>query len=111
MALRIEWRTRGEFDDAIFVVGEDGHTVRQALTADPDVLTDLLNNMVALDAWGGGQPVDEDPSFFGTAFMSGFGPRAWTPMQGDGTVLRSEGYRVHAIDVFRSRQCCLNDAR
>src|SRR6516165_10482729 len=42
MAVHVEWRTRGEMDDAILVVDDVDHTVRQGLRADPEVLRDFL---------------------------------------------------------------------
>jgi hypothetical protein len=35
MAVRVEWRTRGEMDDAILVVDEADNTVRQGLRPIP----------------------------------------------------------------------------
>ena len=57
MAVRVEWRTRGEMDDAILVVDDIDHTVRQGLRADPEVLRDFLNNMAGLDRWRSLPPV------------------------------------------------------
>jgi hypothetical protein len=33
MAVRVEWRTRGEMDDTLLVVDDDDNTVRQARTS------------------------------------------------------------------------------
>jgi hypothetical protein len=60
MGVRIEWRTRGERDDAILVVDEADNTVRQGLAADPEVLRDFLNNMADLDRWRSLHPVGHD---------------------------------------------------
>ena len=51
MALRVEWRTRGETDDVILVVDDDQNTVRHAVEADPTVLRVFLNDMADLDTW------------------------------------------------------------
>lgn len=60
MALRAEWRTKGECDDAILIVDDDGNTVREALAANPAVLANFLTEMGDLNAWRGGQSVDAD---------------------------------------------------
>ena len=59
MAVRVEWRTRGERDDTLLVVDDD-NTVRQAVEAAPTVLRDFLNDMVGLDTWRQGPSVAED---------------------------------------------------
>lgn len=51
MALRVEWRTKGETDDAILVVDDAQNAVRQAVEADPTVLRGFLNDMAELHAW------------------------------------------------------------
>lgn len=51
MTQRVEWRTRGETNDVVLVVDDDQNTVRQALEADPGMLTDFLNDMASLDTW------------------------------------------------------------
>lgn len=67
MAVRVEWRTRGERDDILLVVDDDDNTVRQAVEADPTVLRDFLNDMAGLDTWREGPSVAEDKR----------GPAAW----------------------------------
>jgi hypothetical protein len=73
MAVRIEWRTRGEMDDAILVVDDADNTVRQGLGADPEVLRDFLNNMADLDIWRSLPPVGNDkhnPGAWGELVMA-----------------------------------------
>jgi hypothetical protein len=60
MAVRVEWRTRGERDDTLLVVDVDDNMVRQAVEAAPPVLRDFLNDMVGLDTWQEGPLVAED---------------------------------------------------
>ena len=60
MAVRVEWRTRGEMDDTLLVVDDDDNTVRQAVPAAPTVLQDFLNDMAGLDTWRQGPAVAED---------------------------------------------------
>ena len=59
MALSAEWRTKGEFD-AILIVDDADNTVRQALVADPAVLSNFLTDMGDLNTWEGWQSVDDD---------------------------------------------------
>ena len=106
MAVRVEWRTRGEMNDTLLVVDAGDNTVRQAVPAAPTVLQDFLNDMVGLDTWRQGPAVAEDkpspavwgswswpgprrercspwiPSCFGRASISGFGRGASTPTHG-----------------------------
>jgi hypothetical protein len=73
MAVRIEWRTRGEMDDAVLVVDDADNTVRQGLVADPEVLRDFLNNMADLDRWQNLHPVGNDkhnPGVWGELVMA-----------------------------------------
>src|SRR5574341_250740 len=60
MAVRVEWRTRGDMDDTLLVVDDDDNTVRQALPAAAPVLRDFLNDMAGLDTWREGPSVAED---------------------------------------------------
>ena len=60
MAVRVEWRTRGEMDDTLLVVDDDDNTVRQAVEAEPTVLRDFLNDMAGLDTWRQGPLVAAD---------------------------------------------------
>jgi len=53
MALRIEWRSRAEGDDTILAVEEESNAVVKTWSADVDLLTDFLNDMVELDAKSG----------------------------------------------------------
>jgi hypothetical protein len=46
----MEWRTKGETDDAIVLIDPDQNTVRNAVEADPALLRDFLNDMENLDA-------------------------------------------------------------
>ena len=72
MAVRVEWRTRGEMDDAILVVDAAGNTVSQGLGADAEALHDFLNDMAALDAWRQ-RPVENvqrDPAAWGELVMA-----------------------------------------
>ncbi len=57
MALSAEWRTGGEFDAVLIL--DDG-TVREALTADPAVLSDFLTDMGDLGTWRGGHSLDDE---------------------------------------------------
>ncbi len=59
MALSAEWRTNGE-SEAILIVDDEDNTVRQALVADPIVLSKLLTDMGDLSAWRGGHAIDDD---------------------------------------------------
>jgi len=73
MAVRVEWRTRGEMDDAILVVDDADNTVRQGLGAAPEVLRDFLNNMADLDIWRSLHPVGNDkrnPGAWGELVMA-----------------------------------------
>ena len=72
MAVRVEWRTRGEMDDAILVVDAAGHTVSQGLEADVEALHDFLNDMATLAAWRQ-RPVENvqrDPAAWGELVMA-----------------------------------------
>jgi len=60
MAVRVEWRTRGDMDDTLLVVDDDDNTVRQAVQAAPTLLHDFLNDMAGLDTWWEGPSVAED---------------------------------------------------
>src|SRR5713226_8254854 len=58
VALSAEWRTNGQFD-TILIVDDDG-TVREALTADPAILTNFLTDTGDLSTWRGGHLLDDD---------------------------------------------------
>jgi hypothetical protein len=73
MAVRVEWRTRGEMNDTLLVVDAGDNTVRQAVPAAPTVLQDFLNDMVGLDTWRQGPAVAEDkrsPAVWGELVMA-----------------------------------------
>jgi len=73
MAVRVEWRTRGERDDTLLVVDDDDNTVCQAVEADPTVLRDFLNEMAGLDTWRQGPSVAQDkrsPAAWGHVVMA-----------------------------------------
>ena len=76
MAARIEWRSRGGGNDALLYVGEfgeDDNTVLRQWDADPDVLTDFLNDMSGLDTTITGLEVDpeqRDPEQWGKLVLA-----------------------------------------
>ena len=47
MALRVEWRTQGETNDAIVVLDPDQKTVHQAAEADPTLIRAFLTDEIA----------------------------------------------------------------
>ncbi len=51
MALSAEWRSRGE-SDTILIVNVEDNTVREALAADPAVLSRFLTDMGELSVAG-----------------------------------------------------------
>ena len=59
MALSAEWRTDGEVE-TILIVDDADNTVREALAADPAVLSNFLTDMGDLSTWRGGHSVDDD---------------------------------------------------
>ena len=67
MALFAEWRAKGEVE-AVLIVDDEDNTVREALAANPTVLSHFLTNMGDLDSWRGEHPVDggqRDPAAWG----------------------------------------------
>ena len=58
--MRIEWRSRssGKGDDVLLAVREEGSTVVKAWAANPDLITDFLNDMDDLDADKGPNGLD-----------------------------------------------------
>ncbi len=73
MPSRIEWRTKGETDDAILRLADDQRTVGQATEADPALLRDFLNDMVDLDTRLAGKSVKDaqrDPETWGDLVMA-----------------------------------------
>ena len=68
MALRIEWRSRAEGDDALLAVDESSNTVLDAWKADAALLADFLNDMDGLNAQRGRDGMDashRDPEQWG----------------------------------------------
>jgi hypothetical protein len=66
VTLSAEWRTNGEFDAVLIV--EDQQTVREALLANPDILSRLLTDTGDLNGWHGGGTIEGDkrsPSAWG----------------------------------------------
>ncbi len=59
MALIAEWRAKGEVE-AILIIDDEDNTVREALAADPAVLSNFLTDMGDLSTWRGGHSVDGD---------------------------------------------------
>jgi hypothetical protein len=57
VTLTAEWRTNDDVD-TVLIVDTDSNTVRQALRASPDVLSDFLTDTGDVSAWPG-EPVDE----------------------------------------------------
>lgn len=69
----MEWRTKGESNDAILFLEDDRGVVDRALEADPTVLQVFLNDLVGLDTSGNEQPVDDtnrDPAAWGHLIMA-----------------------------------------
>lgn len=67
MGINAEWRTDRGYDN-ILIVDDADNTVTQAVEADPQLLTDFLNEMTGLDAWRNGRSVDakkRDPNAWG----------------------------------------------
>lgn len=73
MALRVEWRTRGEVDDTILVLDEDHSTVLRAVEPDAALLRDYLNDIAELDT-GRERPAvtnaQRDPEEWGDLVMA-----------------------------------------
>ena len=73
MPQRIEWRTKGETDDAILLLADDQKTVLQATEADPGLLRDFLNDMAGLDTRLEAKTVKDlqrDPEVWGELVMA-----------------------------------------
>ena len=63
MTARIEWRSRGKGEDTLLYVapfGEDDNTVLRKWDANPEVLTDYLNDMAGFDTKVVGLEVNVD---------------------------------------------------
>ena len=58
MALSAGWRSLGESETVLII--DESNTVREAIAAEPAVLSRLLTNMGELDSWQGTIPVDAD---------------------------------------------------
>ncbi len=98
MALIAEWRTNGEVE-AILIVDDEDNTVREALAADPAVLSNFLTDMGDLNTWRGGHSVDGDqrsPEAWGVLVMA----RADT---GEVITMDPERYWEGIYTWFRSR--------
>jgi hypothetical protein len=54
--MRSEWRTNGEHDAVIVV--DDSDEVKEALLANPDVLSTFLTDVADMGTWHGGHTVD-----------------------------------------------------
>jgi hypothetical protein len=61
MSWTVQWRTKGELGDAVFVLDEKG-LVREAIPADQPVLSRLLTEMGDLHTWRSDSLVEGDPS-------------------------------------------------
>ena len=73
MTLRMEWRTKGESEDAILFLEDDRGVVRRALEADPAVLQVFLNDLVGLETSGKEHAVSDDnkdPEAWGHLIMA-----------------------------------------
>lgn len=98
MALSAEWRSLGE-SDAILIVNDEDNTVREALAANPALLSRLLTDMGELSAWRGSETVDGDqrnPSVWGDLIIA----RAAT---GEVITMDPERYWDGIYAWFRSR--------
>ena len=98
MALIAEWRTKGE-SEAILIVDDEDNTVREALAADPAVLSNFLTDMGDLNTWRGGYSVDGDkrrPEAWGDLVIA----RAHT---GEVITMDPERYWEGIYSWFRSR--------
>ncbi len=68
MAVRIEWRSKAEGDDALLAIEDGSNTVLDARKADVALLTDFLNDMTATDykkGRDGGDVSQRDPQQWG----------------------------------------------
>ena len=98
MALSAEWRTNGEIE-TVLIVDDKDNTVRQALAADPVVLSNLLTDMGDLSAWRGGHVIDDDKRK----------PEAWGDLviarasSGEVITMEPERYWDGIYSWFRSR--------
>ena len=98
MALIAEWRAKGSVE-AVLIVDDEDNTVREALAANPSVLSHLLTDMGDLDAWHGDRQVDggqRDPEAWGNLIIA----RAGT---GEVITMDPERYWDGIYAWFRSR--------
>lgn len=86
MGLSAEWRNDGEIE-TIIIVDDADNTVRQALVADPALLSSLLTNMGDLSSWQGGITIDKDK----------LNPEAW----GDLVIARADSGEVITMEPER----------
>ncbi len=105
MAITAEWRSYGEFD--VVLILEDG-VVKEALTADAEVLHDFLAVQLSnVAGWEGDRPVEGDrlsPESWGSLIMS----RAIT---GDITDMDPEKFWAGVGIWFRSHGVDYNTPR
>ncbi len=98
MALIAEWRAKGE-SETILIVDDEDNTVREALTANPLVLSNFLTDMGDLTTWRGGPSVDDDKR----------SPEAWGELviaranTGEVITMDPERYWEGIYTWFRSR--------
>lgn len=97
MALSAEWRTNGEVDTVLIV--DEGNQVREAVPANPEVLSTFLANPGDLTAWHGELSVSDhqrDPATWGELVIAR-GP------SGEVLTMDPELYWQGIYSWFRSR--------
>tara|TARA_Y100000758_G_C16027898_1_gene413582 strand:+ start:951 stop:1271 length:321 start_codon:yes stop_codon:yes gene_type:complete len=82
LALSAEWRSLGESETVLII--DESNTVREAIAAEPAVLSRLLTNMGELGSWQGTIPADADK----------LDPASW----GDLIIARAESGEVITMD-------------
>ena len=82
MALSAEWRSLGESETVLII--DESNTVKEAIAAEPAVLSRLLTNMGELGSWQGTIPMDADK----------LDPASW----GDLIIARAESGEVITMD-------------
>ncbi len=98
MVLTAEWRAKGGVE-AILIVDDEDNTVREALAANPAVLSNFLTDMGDLNTWQGENSVDggrRDPAAWGDLVIA----RAGT---GEVITMDPERYWDGIYAWFRSR--------
>jgi hypothetical protein len=70
MGLRIEWRSKAEGDDALLAVEEDSNKILDFWEADPERLTDFLNDMNDLEGANGRDVNPPDPWDWGALVIA-----------------------------------------